>query len=72
MIYMLNANLAEEFAPLTGRLEPKWWTGTPAISPDLFVIDGNEFRVDGKPLMASPELAERMQSTFDKVGLVML
>ena len=67
---MLNPNFAEEFAPLKGRLEPKWWTGAPAISPDLFVIDGNEFRVDGQPLIASPELAERMQSTFDKVGLV--
>ena len=67
---MLNAKLAEEFAPLTGLMQPRWWTGTPAISPELFVIDGNEFRVDAQPLLASPELAERMQSTFDKVGLV--
>jgi hypothetical protein len=67
---MLKPNFAEEFAPLAGRLEPRWWTGTPAISPDLFVIDGNEYRVDGQPLVASPALAERMQSTFDRVGLV--
>ena len=70
LIYMLNVQLADEFPPLTGLMQPKWWTGTPAISPDLFVIDGNDFRFDGQPLLASPKLAERMQSTFDKVGLV--
>lgn len=65
-----SAQLTDDFAPLNGLLEPKWWTGTPAISPDLFVIDGNDFRVEGQPLVASPELAERMQSTFDNIGLV--
>jgi len=66
----MSANTAEAFAPLPNITEPKWWTGTPAISPELFVIDGNEYRINGAPLVASKELAERMQQTFDEVGLV--
>lgn len=61
---------AEAFAPLANITEPKWWTGTPAISPERFVIDGNQYRVNGEPLVASPELAAHMQKTFDDVGLV--
>ena len=66
----MSATTAEAFEPLPNITEPKWWTGTPAISPELFVIDGNEYRINGAPLVASKELAERMQQTFDDVGLV--
>ncbi len=55
----------ETFAPLHDIIEPKWWTGTPAIPPELFTIDGNDFRIPGEPLVPSPELAECMQKTFD-------
>ena len=58
------------FAPLDDIIEPKWWTGVPAISPELFTIDGNQFRVHGKPLEPSAELAQCMQKTFDDIGLV--
>ena len=57
----MTANTAEAFAPLPNIIEPKWWTGTPAISPELFVIDGNDYRVNGEPLVASDALAQHMQ-----------
>ena len=67
---MTIATAPETFAPLHDIIEPKWWTGTPAISPELFTIDGNDFRIPGEPLMPSTELAECMQKTFDSIGLV--
>ncbi len=67
---MNTAPAPETFAPLHDIIEPKWWTGTPAIAPELFTIDGNEFRTADEPLVPSPALAERMQKTFDDIGLV--
>ena len=67
---MTVASTADAFAPLPDIIEPKWWTGTPAISPELFTIDGNDFRVPGEPLAPSDQLAQRMQTTFDEIGLV--
>ena len=67
---MNSALLNADFAPLPNLAEPKWWTGTPALPPKLFTIDGHEFRVNGAPLQPSKELAERMQKTFNDVGLV--
>ncbi len=67
---MSSALLNAGFAPLPNLAEPKWWTGTPALPPELFTIDGHEFRVDGAPLEPSKELTERMQKTFNDVGLV--
>ncbi len=58
------------FAPLANVAEPKWWTGTPAIDPARFVIDGHEYRVAGRPLTPSDELSARMRQTFEDVGLV--
>ena len=66
----MSATAEAVFAPLPNTIEPKWWTGTPSISPDLFVIDGNQYRVDGAPLAPSAELEAHMQRTFDEVGLV--
>ncbi len=67
---MNTAPAPETFAPLHDIIEPKWWTGTPAIAQELFTIDGNEFRTADEPLVPSPALAERMQKTFDDIGLV--
>lgn len=61
---------SEVFAPLPDVIEPKWWTGTPAIDPALFTIDGNEYRQGDAPLAPSAELEARMMETFDRVGLV--
>ena len=63
-------NTAETFAPLPDLLEPRWWTGTPALSPETFIINGNEYRTAGEPLEPSAELEARMQAMFDEVGLV--
>ena len=65
-------NTAETFAPLPDLLEPRWWTGTPALSPETFIINGNEYRTAGEPLEPSAELEARMQAMFDDVGLVYL
>ena len=67
---MTTGSAPEIFAPLDDIIEPKWWTGVPAISPELFTIDGNQFRVQGKPLEPSLELSQCMQKTFDDIGLV--
>ena len=67
---MTIATALEVFAPLENIIEPKWWTGKPAFSPELFTIDGNDFRIAGKPLEPSKELADIMKKTFDEVGLV--
>jgi len=67
---MTIATAPEAIAPAHNIIEPKWWTGTPAISPEVFTIDGNEFRLSGEPLAPSSALAERMQKTFDDIGLV--
>jgi len=67
---MNSALLNADFAALPNLAEPKWWTGTPALPPKLFTIDGHEFRVNGAPLQPSKALAERMQETFNNVGLV--
>jgi hypothetical protein len=66
----MHANSAEAFAPLPDIIEPKWWAGTPAISPELFVIDGNDYRLNGEPLVATDALAEHMQRVFNDIGLV--
>ncbi|MDB9724692.1 hypothetical protein OAA89_02255 [bacterium] len=67
---MTTTTAPEIFEPLHDIIEPKWWTGTPAIPPELFTIDGNDFRIPGEPLVPSSELAECMQKTFDAIGLV--
>ena len=58
------------YAPLENISEPKWWTGTPAIDPSLFVIDAQEFRSGISPLTPSVSLEKRMGEVFDQVGLV--
>jgi len=66
----MSVNTAEDFAPLPDIIEPKWWAGTPAIALELFVIDGNDYRVNGEPIIASEALAQHMQRVFDDIGLV--
>lgn len=65
------STIAEEaFAPLPNIIEPKWWNGEYAIAPERFVIDGNQFRVNGAALKPSAELEAAMQEVYDAVGLV--
>ena len=58
------------YAPLGNISEPKWWTGTPAIDPSMFVIDAQEFRSGITPLTPSVDLEKRMIEVFNHVGLL--
>lgn len=53
-------------------IEPRWWTGAPALPPDSFTIDCTAYRMDETNLDPAGELAQRMNETFDRVGLVHL
>ncbi|MEM7277592.1 MAG: TauD/TfdA family dioxygenase, partial [Pseudomonadota bacterium] len=56
--------------PLAGTIEPRWWTGTPALDPALFTIDCRHQVLDEQVLAPDGALAKLMQQTFEKVGLV--
>ncbi len=56
--------------PLPGVIEPRWWTGQPALALDSFTIDCSACRMD--EVTANGELAKRMNELFDAVGLVHL
>ncbi len=58
-----------EHPPLEGIMEPMWWTGTPATPSERYVIDASAY---GPAALLDPEgeLARRMRSTYDEVGLV--
>ena len=56
--------------PLPGVIEPRWWTGEPALAPESFTIDCSELRMDD--LSPDGELAVCMNRMFDEIGLVYL
>jgi hypothetical protein len=57
----------EERAP-----EPRWWTGTPALPPEDYVIDCGEYGMNDSDLASDSALAQRMRKTFHDVGLLHL
>ena len=55
--------------PLPGTIEPRWWSGKPALDPSNFTIDcGGTLAADA--FEPGGELAARMNALFDDVGLV--
>ena len=60
--------------------EPKFWTGTPAVDPKLFTIDCSQYDLagrvdvlkDGGVSAVSTSLAQAMEDTFLKYGVVVL
>ena len=64
----MNASLT----PLPNLIEPRWWTGTSAMHPARFTVDCSDFAMDEADLSPGSELAERMNETFNAVGLVYL
>jgi hypothetical protein len=58
--------------PLQGIIEPRWWTGTPALDPELFTIDCSNFRMDESDLQENSALCLEMNQRFNDVGLVYL
>ncbi len=59
-------------APLPGVIEPRFWTGTPWLSRDRYIIDCAGLAVDDDALSPDGELARRMQATFDETGFVLV
>jgi len=58
--------------PLPGIIEPRWWTGVPALPPQSFTIDCSEYRMDKSDLDPSGKLASEMKQCFHDIGLVYL
>ena len=58
--------------PSTGVIEPRWWSGTPALPPESFTIDCSEFALDENLPDADSPLARQMNDLFDRTGLVYL
>lgn len=58
--------------PLPDVIEPRWSYGGEVLSADAYTIDAAAYRMDDDDLRPDSELAGRMNSTFDDVGLVWL
>jgi hypothetical protein len=66
-------NAAESFiTPLPDLIEPRWWTGKPAVQDSDYVIDCSEYAMDEACLEIGGELDRRMNETFHRIGLVHL
>jgi hypothetical protein len=63
---------ADMLQPLPGVIEPRWWTGTPALPAESFTIDCSDYAMDDGDLDRDGELARRMNAMFDETGLVHL
>lgn len=64
----MNASIA----PLPKLIEPRWWTGRPAMDPARFTIDCSAYAMNEKDLVPGSDLALRMNETFADLGLVVL
>jgi hypothetical protein len=64
--------MSASMAPLPDIIEPRWWSGQPALSPASFTIDCSSFKIDDDGLSPGSQLAQRMNRVFDDVGLVYL
>jgi alpha-ketoglutarate-dependent taurine dioxygenase len=58
--------------PLPGVIEPRWWTGEPALPFESFTIDCADYAMDESDLDPGGPLATRMNRLFDEIGLVYL
>lgn len=61
-----------ELAPLPDVIEPRFWTGVPAVDPSRFTVDASEFADELRRPDPGGPLASRLRETFDRVGLVHL
>jgi len=64
--------MSASMTPLPDIIEPRWWTGEPALAPAAFTIDCSAYRMDVADLSPGSDLAVRMNSLFDDIGLVYL
>jgi hypothetical protein len=63
---------AEMLQPLPGVIEPRWWSGSPALPAETFTIDCSAYAMDARDLDRDGELAQRMNMLFDEIGLLHL
>jgi hypothetical protein len=63
---------ANTMGPLSDIIEPRWWTGTPALSPESFTIDCSQFKMDESDLDPEGALAQLMKQRFHDIGLIYL
>jgi Taurine catabolism dioxygenase TauD, TfdA family len=61
---------APQPSPLDDLIEPTWWTGTPALDPATFTVDGARIRRVAGELRVDAALTEQMRETFHRIGLV--
>lgn len=54
------------------RIEPRWWTGTPAIAPDAYRIDVSDYDLASEVSAGDGPLAVRMRETWHRTGIVHL
>ena len=62
----------DSLKPLPGVIEPRWWTGTPALPPDSFTIDCSGYTMGSEDLRPESDLAVQTNEVFDRIGLVYL
>jgi len=60
-----------QFDPIPGVIEPAWWTGTPWLPREDYVIDAGEFDLP-VDLHSNSPLAERMREVYDRAGIVLV
>ncbi len=58
--------------PLPGVIEPRWWSGVPALAPESFTIDCVGMDLAANTPVAGSALEQQMSALFDEVGLVHL
>ena len=63
---------ADMMQPLANVIEPRWWTGTPALPSESFTIDCSKYAMDESDLDRDGEVATRMNQLFDEFGVVYL
>ncbi|MFT5520738.1 MAG: hypothetical protein ACI9IA_001334 [Enterobacterales bacterium] len=57
---------------LPDLIKPSWWTGSPAVAASTYVIDCSNYAMNEEDFKPGSELDNRMNETFDRVGLVHL
>lgn len=64
--------MSVSMSALPDIIEPRWWSGEPALSAASFTIDCSDYAMHDADLKPGSELAKRMNRVFDAVGLVYL
>ena len=72
MTLLEHTNPGPVLAPLDDLIPQRFWTGTSFHAPEAYEVDCSEFAMDSADLQLESELAGRMRSTYNSIGLVVL